>query len=176
MKKVKSIFLAIAVVISIAGCKKGDTGPQGLAGTNGKDGNANVHVLIHTVMDTAWSDYNSGTVPGIKAYFGDIYLTQSIADSGLVMVYEGSGSSWKALPFASSSTLSYSEEWSFSSAVNRVEIYYTRSDGSLPNSWGVFGFFLTKTYKVVTVSSSVLSAHPNTDWKNLEEVQSVLHL
>ena len=79
------MFLSLLIVVIIAttfnACTKGDTGPQGSAGANGYNGNANVNTQTFTI--SSWS-FNS---PSYSASVTDYDITQDIVDNGAVMVY-----------------------------------------------------------------------------------------
>src|ERR1700758_5489644 len=85
-----ALFLAV-IVLLIAGCKKGATGPQGPVGSPGK-----TNVISSTFTMASWSYtsphyYMNLTVPE---------LTANNIDSALVMVYFSTvGSHWFALPY-----------------------------------------------------------------------------
>ena len=115
-------------VISFSSCKKGDTGPQGPAGSNGV---ANIQTTTVTTNSNAWvldntdNSYNyTITVSGI---------TQSVVDKGTVQVFvgDGTGKQWGALP------LSYGTvQFNYSFLVGQVEIEITLSSGAVPNNPG----------------------------------------
>src|SRR5437870_4563104 len=94
MKNVKTTFQIILITITFLGCEKGDTGPQGPAGTNG---NANVQSSTVTISSSEW------TLSGNEydATISTSLITQAILDHGAVEVFESSnGTQWLALPIS----------------------------------------------------------------------------
>jgi hypothetical protein len=159
--KTKSIFTGILVVglFTFNSCvKDGPVGPQG------PQGNANVQSSAVTVTQWSWNttySYSSAniTVPA---------LTPDIVDRGAVMVYIYNGSTtWEALPFSSVISAGVTTHYEFVYTDNQVTIIISNSDLSIPN-------LQTSTFKIVCIAASIMTKHPNTNWKNYSEVQKVL--
>ena len=95
-------------------------------------------------------------------------ITQDIVDNGTVMTFlKKSDGTYVALPTTFYST-GYSFTMGFSYEVSKVHIYMDCSS-DLPGLT-----FNSNDYKVVTISRAQREAHPNTNWKNYDEVQKVL--
>jgi len=162
--KLSLLMLVCASVTVFDACKKpekGDTGPAGA------DGNANVHSQISTV--TSWSF-------SAPVYYADITvpaLTEAIANNGAVLVYmasSGGGSPYMQLPVTVYPSASYSETFSVITATGVVEINIKDSDltsPSLPSA---------HTFKIVTIESRMLQAHPEVNLKDYEQVKRVFNL
>lgn len=88
-------IIAVALALSFAGCAKdGATGPQGPAGTPGKDGNANVKSQVIFISGSEWINaagysYVTKIVPEITA---------DIVTKGTVDVYAEDNGKWWSLP------------------------------------------------------------------------------
>ena len=161
MKKSNLIYLFVAVSLYFAGCAKdGDTGPQGPAGTNGKDGNANVHTQIFTVNNWYYD------APSYGVDIVDTQITQDIADYGVVMVYvSNGGGGWTALPFTDYPSATYSSTYVFVHYFQGVTVWKTDSDLTQPLFPGSF------TFKVVTISESLRIANPHVNYLDYKSVQ-----
>ncbi|RAJ87656.1 hypothetical protein CLV59_101417 [Chitinophaga dinghuensis] len=88
MKKFFSfvVFPAIACIMLLGSCKKGDTGPSGPAGPAG---NANV-IYSNWIQTSNWVKSTTSVGSGKVTYYFDVAsndLTQDILDKGTVLVY-----------------------------------------------------------------------------------------
>ncbi len=161
MKRIALLLLAVGSLFVFDGCRK--TGPQGPAG---KDGNANV-IGEDPFSVTTWTYTTNATGSGDMAYYADFSdpnITSSVASFGLVVVYiRYPDGTWKNLPDILNGT-------TFSYAVKSggFSLYFSNVDGTTPVYPGA------QTFRVVVVPSSYKQAHPNTDWKNYEEVSRLL--
>ena len=97
----KSIFISLAVVLIAAGCRKGDTGPQGPAG------NANVQSYLYATTSDSWSTSDTGLIWATGFVVPEI--DQSVINSGAVLIYyvDSSSSTNYSVPFFENS---YSED------------------------------------------------------------------
>ena len=168
MKKIK-MFLSLLIVVIIAttfnACTKGDTGPQGSAGANGYNGNANVNTQTFTI--SSWS-FNS---PSYSASVTDYDITQDIVDNGAVMVYVSNGSGgWQPLPLTGYPTSTYSSTYTTVHALYTAAFYKTDSDLTQPASPGALSF------KVVAIAGLAYKKHATVNWRNYEEVKAAFHL
>lgn len=122
MKKTIIVCLAfLSLALFISSCtKEGDIGPAG------KDGNANVSSKYYTV--SSWS------VPAAGSIYTDIAnsdITQSVIDSGSVMVYLNVNNAWTPLPY----NRYYSNHFiatTFQCTAGNVRIIVTESDLTNP--------------------------------------------
>ncbi|MBL7933245.1 MAG: hypothetical protein JNL60_15170 [Bacteroidia bacterium] len=144
-------ILMIGSATLLTNCKKGDTGPAGAAGTNGKDGNANVK--SQTSTNLTWT-FNSSTL----AYETNIAvpaITQDIVDKGAVLVYLQEGNSSSQLPTSSmydSATIVF---FNFEYSVGNVKVTFTNSDLDntlVPQS--------TTKFKIVAMTASAKGQNP----------------
>jgi len=159
MKKLTTIIVMMLALAVTSCTKKGDTGPQG------PQGNANVKGGTATVNFT----WNASTSYG-TADMTDDDITQSIVDNGAVLVFMSNGSGgWIALPYTDYSTTGVSISYYFVYSLNTVRIYYSQSD--LANTY----LPASKTFKVVAVAPAQKQAHANTDWKNYDEVMTLVN-
>ncbi len=89
MLKTKYMLLALIIALTLS-CspEDGEIGPQGLAGKDGKDGNANVtSVILEDVSLLAGT--NKFSIPE---------LTRDFVNNGLVLGYAGQASAWYTMP------------------------------------------------------------------------------
>lgn len=165
--------LAIAVGLTITSCKKGDTGPQGPAGPQGPQGatgNNGVSGIINTTLTApanTWSwDNTSKTRDAL--FINVTALSQSIINSGAIMLYEDFGSgTWVALPqtFVVSANLTYHTTFFYS--LNTVGISRFLSDESDPGqSAGVF--------RLVVIPQGMVK--PNVNIKDYNAVKDAYNL
>lgn len=164
LRSVSKIFgttMIIGMLVFSTSCKKGDTGP---AGTNGKDGNANV--VSSTITSSNWV-YTS---PSWKIDFTYPAITQSIIDNGAVLVYLQVGSAYNQLPLTTYPSSTYSRTYEVSSYVGGVAIYATDSDLTQPANPG------SKKFKVVVIAASGLKQNPNVNLDNYEEVKAAFNI
>jgi hypothetical protein len=162
MKKLLFIMLAGSLLI-FNSCTK--TGPQGPVGPQG-----NANVKGSNPFDvTTWS--YDGTEKAYVASFNDPDITPSVTDRGVVeiFVYYTSDKTWKPLPDIYGGTQFY-----FRYNDGGFDIYFGNVDGSIPLSPASFGSGVW-TFRSVVISPSQKQAHPNTNWKNYNEVMSVLN-
>jgi hypothetical protein len=169
MKKTKTLTtvlagLAIALGLTFAACKKGDTGPAGPAGTNGANGNANV--VSSTVTATSWAY----TAPSWKVSFTYAAITQAVIDKGVVLVYAKVGNAYNQLPLTFYPASTYSSTWEVSSYLGGIDVIATDSDLTQPANPGSW------TFKIVVMTASARLAHPNVDLKNYNEVKQAFNL
>ena len=165
--KLFTVILAITVAVNLLSCK-GDTGPQGPAGANG---NANVKESVYTV--TSWT--NGGYY---FANLADANLTSSVQSSGTTSVFLSvdGGNSWQSMPFTQytghGSPFYY---WSINLTVGNVMILWAYSNGAGgvdPNTY----YSTNCQFKVVDIPASIMKRHPNTNWHDWVQVNSVLQV
>jgi hypothetical protein len=170
-------FLSIVILIvafSLSGCKKeavtGPTGPagtNGTNGTNGKDGNANV--VSGTVNVTTWT-YSSGDA----AYFADIpsqSITQNVLNSGAVLVYvKYAENVWSQLPLTLYLDPTYSSTLEVITTLNHIQIVWTDSDLTQPNTPPAL------TFKIVVITSTGTLLASKVDTSNYLEVRDAFNL
>ncbi|MDX1912408.1 MAG: collagen-like protein [Saprospiraceae bacterium] len=168
MKKVLSMLLMISLATFMS-CKgeQGDTGPAGPAGQNGQngqDGNANIKTFTTTVSSSNWveilDDYS-------EAQVNVPIITSDIVNSGLVMVYMQSGSSWTAWPYAVAFD-TYTEAFSFTFATGSVTLRDISND-NIPIE-------PTGPLRVIAATADGMVRYPDLDWYNYEAVMNALQL
>jgi hypothetical protein len=155
---IKTYALCLLMGTMLTNCKKGDTGPQGPAGTNG---NANVKSTTASNVVWVYSDPDYVTTINVPA------ITQDILSNGAVLVYINvQGDVYQQLPVTFYPTNSYSETYSVECFVGGVRIYVTDSDLLKPVNQPSNTF----KYKIVTIAGS--GKIKSVDTKNYKEVAS----
>jgi len=168
MKKISNTLLILLMALAIGSCTKrgpqGPTGPQGPQGVQGQQGNANVQggqVTVNFNWDAATS-YGTADIDYDA-------ITQSIVDNGAVLVFMSNGNGgWISLPYTDYSGTGVSISYYFVYAVGTVRIYFSEQD--LNNTY----MPASATFKVVAVAPAQKQAHPNTNWKNYDEVMAAM--
>jgi len=163
----KNLTMLLALcAIAFASCQKGDTGPagpQGAAGAQGPTGNANVIITEITVPPSHWaSDGNGGWDTSLTANgFTNI-------NKDAINIYASTDSAYfSALPY--SGTTPGAPVVNYAMAGNSILIEYAPQTGvaSIPQPSGKIYF------DIVVVPLAVMKSHPNTNWKNLNEVMQL---
>jgi len=161
-------LLSLIVLSSLSiGCvkgDKGDTGPQGPAGTNGTDGNANVQSGSVTVLPGDWSWDAANKLSTIDISYAAI--TPDIISKGTVSAFMTNTTGyWIALPYTYWGNPSITYNFAYKSGHIAISIQKTDNTSHFP----------TLSLKVVVITASQKAAHPKTDWKNYDEVMSVIN-
>lgn len=152
------MFLITGSMI-LSGCAK-----EGPAGDDGKDGNANV--VSTTVTSSAWA-YSA---PSWYLNLPAAAVTQNIINTGAVLVYAKVGDSYNQLPLTFYQSASYSTTVEVSSYAGGVNLIWTDSDLTQPNTPTL------QTFKIVAISSAGLAQNPDLDFSNYEEVVSAYEI
>ena len=158
----KKILLALCAgsLLVFNSCTK--TGPQGPIGPQGPQGNANVVGSDPFTVNTWQYD---GTSKAYYASFSDPDITADVAAHGVVEVFLSyTDGTWRALPDVFGGTQFYDR---FSQG--GFEIYFANVDGSTPSNPG------SQVFRSVVIYPSQRQAHPNTNWRNYNEVMAVLN-
>lgn len=159
MKKLLSMTAVMAIgVLMLSGC--GKAGPAGPAGAPGINGNANV-IGTNTVALSASSWSAQGVT--FVATLNVPSITASVVNTGAVMVYEQAGTTWTALPYTFGIIARI-----YQFGVSTIYITWENTDGSATANPG------NQTYRVVVIPANALILHPHTDWKNYNEVKSIM--
>ena len=157
----KLLILALCSATLITSCKKGDTGPAGPAGTNG---NANVTSGTITIPPSAWAWDATNSMNYVN--MNGTSITSDIVSKGAVMVYISTdNATWSALPCTIWGNPSVSLTFSYS--LNKVQIQASNTNSTINT-------FNTLYAKIVVIAASQKAAHPNTDWKDYNQVMAVL--
>jgi hypothetical protein len=181
MKTITKITAIVCIgILMLFSCKKGDTGAIGATGargndgtnglpgtngTNGTNGNANVKTQILNVVNWSWDGYSNS-----YAWTSVPILTQSITDSGAVMVYENTGGGgWDALPYSVVLGGGITRHYEFVHALNAIAVYETNSDNSYFTPF-------TNSFKLVCISANGRRINPNLDLKNYKAVKEAFNL
>ena len=166
----KSSLIKISAMCLLAcalftNCKKGDTGPQGEPGTNGKNGNANVKSTTQSNVVWVYSDPDYVTTINMPE------ITQDILSKGAVLVYINTGNEvYTQLPVTFYPSNTYSETYSYECFVGGIRIFVTDSDLLKPLAQPSNNF----KYKIVVMAGSDRVA--NVDTKNYQAVKSIYNL
>lgn len=169
--KLLPCLLTMVVIAGLISCKV--EGPEGPAGRDGADGNANVKTQIITVTPSNWS--GDGYV--YEARKQSSIITADIVTSGAVLCYmQDSNNTYIPLPFTFTN-------WYLN---EKEEPVFYNSHSLFIYSPGVISFLLQDDdamtpaptanviFKVVTIASSEVVANINT--RNYSEVAKALHL
>jgi len=167
MKKINTVVMLIilsSILTTFSCTKEGKQGETGPAGTNGVNGNANVKSASFTVYTWEWLTNGNSKYVDITSTL----ITTDILNSGAVLLYIKSGSTWQALPFTfpqgTTSTL-----FRYLYAYNLVEIQITQETG-------VPSITSNLEFKLVVMSSTARMSNPNIDYNNYYEVKGAFNL
>lgn len=183
--KIYLTIVAFAAISMFSGCSKdGETGPvgpvgtdgtDGADGTNGTNGNANVSALNFTVAPGTDSSlgfkWNSNSAIYNHYHYNISEFTQSVVDSGAVMLYVGTGSGWRALPWTyviNSNT--ESRTYNFSYYPGYLQISIEQTTGT--TQWS---FTSTLRFKLVIIPSAA-KVRRNLDLENYQAVKAAYNL
>lgn len=171
MKKMIRIGLATLLCLTLttfSSCKKaekGEDGPIGLTGATGPAGNANVENYSVDVNPGDWS-YNSL----YKRWYYKYYT--SVNSNSAVLAYVMSGSGKQAIPYHEHSPvdIEFGMATDLFLATPYIEFQYTNVNSftTAPTS--------TRNFYLVVIPPAMIAAHPETDFKNYEEVKATFHL
>jgi hypothetical protein len=149
-----SILLASASIISCA--KDGETGPQGPAGVDGKNGNANVIGKTSTIVSFNYSS----TQNTYNAIINCPEITQNILETGMVLVYEKvANNQWMAWNANVGTTY-----YIYNFRLGEVTLEYRNTAGITTNEGN-------KEMRVVIVPSSSVNKLP----QDLSDLSSVIY-
>ncbi|ADQ19177.1 hypothetical protein [Leadbetterella byssophila] len=166
--KYLSLFLLSVIFVS---CKV--EGPQGPAGADGKDGNANVKTQIITVSPSNWQ----GDGFAWEARKASSIITADIATNGAVLCYlQGNDGVYTQIPFSytdywvdeGGQAFLYNSHLFFQYGTGMVNFILQDDDAQTPAPQS------NMVFKVVAIASSELVAGLNT--KNYMEVAEALNL
>jgi hypothetical protein len=159
----KLIFFG-AILFLISCGKDGAIGPEGPAGKDGTNGNANV--VSSTLTSSAWT-YND---PSWEISFTYEAITQDIIDHGAVLVYVGDGSTYIQLPVTFYFSSSYSSTLDFVTYVGGLKVRQADSDLTQPDNPG------SMTFKIVVIAASTLKKGIEINLNDFEEVKKAFGL
>ncbi|MGP8217372.1 MAG: hypothetical protein ACLQQ4_17525 [Bacteroidia bacterium] len=171
MKKIAFLF-SIALV-GLMGCSKdgatGPAGPTGATGATGPAGTSGIKDTIFIVPTSAWGSVSAYQFVNLT----DHQITSSIDSTGQVTIFWGTdGKGWDILNWSSVNPVGYTLDYHYSQGT--ILIAFAGPSGSNngnPNT--VFGG--TDCYfRVVCTPSGVIKQHPNTNWKDINQVQAII--
>lgn len=157
----KKLFVLFLILTTFSCSEDGATGATGQAGA---DGNANViGTTDFTILPTDWQTL--GNLKYINLQNNGI--TQSIVNSGIVMVYQKSntGNSYTALPFSYQGI-----DRGFTFGLNYLQITLS------PYNNSSISITANTTIRAVIIPASNRMANPNVNWNNYQEVKDALKL
>ncbi len=169
--KLLSCGFTLMVILGVSSCKV--EGPQGPAGQDGADGNANVKTQLITVTPANWV----GDEYIYQAQKQCSIITAEIVNSGAVLCYMQTGNNvYAAMPFTytgseelSDGSYNLYDSHSFYEYSPGVIFFYLQdNDARTPRPTGNIQF------KVITIASSEVVAGLNT--ANYNEVATALGL
>lgn len=161
----------MVLILGMASCKV--EGPEGKAGKDGVDGNANVKTQIITVTPSNWQ--GNGYI--YQAQKQCSIITADIAKSGAVLCYMQNGQNvYTAMPFTftdaykdgDGNVILYDSHTFFEYGPGVISFYLQDNDSMTQAPTTNFVF------KVVAIASSEVVAGINT--RNYREVAEALHL
>ncbi|MHB8261707.1 MAG: collagen-like triple helix repeat-containing protein [Bacteroidia bacterium] len=146
----------------------GATGQQGAPGTNGTNG---VSGVTYTALPAATTWTWSPTYYYTEATYtiSPTILTQAVVDSGAVMLYEQTGTLWRAMPYMISATALVTENVRYDYTFGSILIIESYSNDSMIT--GSIG-----NLKLVCISAGARLANPNLDLNNFEAVKNAFHI
>jgi hypothetical protein len=158
MKNLLKKVVLICLVATFTSCS--EDGKDGIDGNNGTNGNANVvGTTDFTILPTDWQ--TTGNLKSVT--IGNNGVTQNIVNSGIVMVYQKSGSSYVALPFSYQGI-----DRGFAFGLNYIQITLSASSPITVTANTVI--------RAVIIPSSSRMANPNVNWNNYAEVKDKFKL
>ncbi|MGP8213973.1 MAG: hypothetical protein ACLQQ4_00275 [Bacteroidia bacterium] len=166
MKKIKllNVIIAIGIATALFSCK-GDTGPQGPAGSSGS---VNVTVTAFTVPQSGWVP--NATYPWEIDYsLSTAGITINVSGS-VECFYSPDSANFTQLPWITDGTAPYYEQsWEYNVDGNiSFRWYNVTSNTTPPTPLG------NSYFKVVSIPPAVIKQHPNTNWNNWNEVKAVI--
>ena len=169
------LFTSLLILSCSSDGAEGPAGPAGPAGANGTNGingiNGNANVVGSEPFSTAANNWTSllGGRAWTATLSGATSITQNIVDKGMVIVfrrYTTNGvTTWSPLP---DTNININISYSYSLGAIQF-LAQSTNDVSIPNPG-------TITFRYVVISPTNLSANPNVNWKNFNEVQNILNL
>ncbi|MFL5754106.1 MAG: hypothetical protein ACJ76F_11910 [Bacteroidia bacterium] len=156
--KVSIILVLFVTGFTVSNCKKGDTGPEGPAGS--------VNITSKTFTVKTWASNSSFYYASLSI----AELTSDVNSKGVVQVFlsTNSGTNWVAMPYTAVASTNYF--MNYITGVGLVEphwVYNGVGVGSDPNSF----YSATCQVKVVIIPPSMKKR--NVDYKNYEELRTV---
>jgi hypothetical protein len=171
--KVYKILCYVTFVAVLSSCTKdGATGPQGVqgingatgpTGANGSNGTSNISSVIFTITPGQWSTIGAGAE--YEYGYPDFAITN--ADSDLVEVFYQNAihpNTYRALPCTS--VLSLNDQFLYEYADNVVDFFYEYTSAPAVNM----------VVKVVLIPPAIIKQHPNTNWKDYSQIETILKL
>ncbi|MES2689896.1 MAG: hypothetical protein V4658_05800 [Bacteroidota bacterium] len=162
----KLTAIAFSLILLMNGCTKGD---EGVPGTPGKNGAANISSRTFTVDNWLYTSpyhYVNLNVPE---------LTSANLNSAGVMVYfTTKGINWIAVPYTQFAATNYFMGFETSTGNVKITWFYDSSveSGNNPNV-----YYNTKVqYKVVIIPAADRVLKPNVNYKNYQEVKASFRL
>jgi hypothetical protein len=157
--KTTRLFMGIAIIAAtFSACSKGDTGaagPQGPAGTNGV---ANISSNIYSITPGSWSNPKTGEY-AVK--FTDNAISNANTD-GIEVFISTDGNTWLGLPITNS--LVNGDQMAYIYENGQITLVYLYS--SAPAN--------TVDLKVVVIPPAQLNLHPNTNWNDYSQVNTIM--
>jgi hypothetical protein len=165
MKTLLKKMAILSIAMLVFGCSKdGADGTDGINGTNGTNGNANViGTSDFTITPTDWQ--TSGNLKYVN--LTNNIITQSIVNTGIVMVYQKSNTdgSYTALPFSYQGI-----DRGFTFGLNYLQITLSAYNGS------AITISANTVLRAVIISASNKMGNPNVNWNNYAEVKDKFKL
>lgn len=162
----KLIITAFSLSLLVNGCTKGD---DGVPGTPGKNGAANLNSRTFTVDNWLYASpyyYVNLNVPELTS--------ANINSAGVMVYFTTKGINWIALPYTQFAATNYNMGFETSTGTVKITWFYNSSveSGDNPNV-----FYNTKVqYKVVVIPTADMALKPNVNFNNYEEVKASFRL
>ena len=165
MKKFRLLFYIASVAVFLGSCtgKDGAPGATGPAGTNGTNGTANITTTTYTITTSQWVSHSNWysaalSVPALTDSNTDVVMVYVSKTSGL---YSGE---WYGLPLPNFLVTGDGVNYTYGN--KQMSFGYNYS--SAPSQ--------TLNFKVCVIPPAVIKSHPNTNWKNYNEVSALMNL
>ena len=141
------------------GCTK-----QGATGPAGANGNANVISSVYDVQPSSWSSDGSG------GWYCSLTPVEN-PTLGAVEIYASTdGTDWAALP-----AIGYTvgaPDINYACNTTTLQVSYDAQTGTASIAKPVNLVYI----KVILIPPAVMKQHPNTNWKDINEVNSIMAL
>ncbi|HTB05810.1 MAG TPA: hypothetical protein VK806_02570 [Bacteroidia bacterium] len=157
-KTILNTMMAIGIALMLNGCA-GKDGAPGATGPAGANGVANITSNVYPITPGSWSN------PGTGEYavnISDASITDATND-GVEVFISTNGTLWLGLP--ATNLLVNGDQMEFAYQTGQVSLIYLNS--SAPSN--------TVSLKVVTIPPAIMKQHPNTNWKDYSQVQSIIN-
>ena len=176
-----SLMVLVATLGSCVKGDKGDAGPAGntgatgaqgatgATGATGAQGNANVNEILGTILPSNWG-WNSTNLYNYADFTSVSQINSDIMATGMVLAFISASSpqtAWFALPYTAWSSPSITYQYVYELNFLEIQFSTTNQTNNPPAN--------TIYVKIVVVASALRKAHPNTNWKDYNQVMQIVN-